>query len=48
MRTIDGTVYETYQEVARAMGLFDNRDEGIIAFEELLEFGAPSSVPLHI
>jgi hypothetical protein len=23
------------------MGLFDNRDEGIMAFEELLEFGAP-------
>jgi hypothetical protein len=25
------------------MGLFDNRDEGIMAFEELLEFGAPPS-----
>jgi hypothetical protein len=41
MRTIDGVVYGTYQEAARAMGLFDNRDEGIMAFEELLNFGAP-------
>ncbi|KAJ7348429.1 hypothetical protein DFH08DRAFT_1000256 [Mycena albidolilacea] len=43
MRTIDGITYGTYQEVARAIGLFDNRDEGIMAFEELVNFGAPSS-----
>lgn len=41
MRTIEGVVYGTYQEAARAMGLFDNRDEGIMAFEELLDSGAP-------
>jgi hypothetical protein len=41
LRTINGMVYGTYQEAARAMGLFDNRDEGIMAFEELLNFGAP-------
>jgi hypothetical protein len=41
MRTIDGVVYGTYQEAARTLGLFDNRDEAIIAFEELLNFGAP-------
>jgi hypothetical protein len=41
MRTINGVVYGTYQEAARAMGLFDNRNEGIMAFEELLNFGAP-------
>ena len=43
IRTIDGVVYGTYQEAAQAMGLFDNRDEGIMAFEELLNFGAPPS-----
>ncbi|KAJ7362946.1 hypothetical protein DFH08DRAFT_1025440, partial [Mycena albidolilacea] len=41
LRTINGVVHGTYQEAARAMGLFDNRDEGIMAFEELLESGAP-------
>jgi hypothetical protein len=41
MRTIDGVVLDTYQEAARAMGLFDNRDKGIMAFEELLDSGAP-------
>jgi hypothetical protein len=41
LRTIEGVVYRTYQEAARAMGLFDNRDEGIMAFEELLDSGAP-------
>lgn len=40
IRTVDGVIYGTYQEAARAMGLFDNRDEGIMAFEELLNFGA--------
>jgi hypothetical protein len=40
IRTINGRVYPTHQEAARAMGLFDNRDEGIMAFEELLNFGA--------
>jgi hypothetical protein len=40
LRTIDGVTHGTYQEAARAMGLFDNRDEGIMAFEELLESGA--------
>lgn len=39
MRTIDGVVYATYQEAARAMLLFDNRDEGLMAFEEMLDFG---------
>ncbi|KAJ7936391.1 hypothetical protein B0H13DRAFT_1555033, partial [Mycena leptocephala] len=39
-RTIDGVVHATYQEAARAVGLFDNRDGGIMAFEELLESGA--------
>lgn len=33
-------VYGIYQEAARAMGLFDNRDEGIMAFEKLLDSGA--------
>jgi hypothetical protein len=28
------------QEAARALGLFDNRDEGTMAFDELLNFGA--------
>jgi hypothetical protein len=41
LRTIEGVVYGTYQEAARAMGLFDNRDEGIMAFEELLDSGGP-------
>jgi hypothetical protein len=41
MRTIEGVVYGTYQKAAHAMGLFDNRDEGIMAFEELLDSGAP-------
>ncbi|KAJ7309449.1 hypothetical protein DFH08DRAFT_719252, partial [Mycena albidolilacea] len=40
LRTIDGTPYGTYQEAARALGLFDNRDVGIVAFEELLDSGA--------
>jgi hypothetical protein len=40
---VDGKIYGTYQEAARALGLFDNRDEGIMAFEELLDFGAPPS-----
>ncbi|KAJ7936191.1 hypothetical protein B0H13DRAFT_2303911 [Mycena leptocephala] len=35
-----GVVHATYQEAARAVGLFDNRDGGIMAFEELLESGA--------
>ncbi|KAJ7934350.1 hypothetical protein B0H13DRAFT_1855242 [Mycena leptocephala] len=39
-RTIDGVDHATYQEAARAVGLFDNRDGGIMAFEELLESGA--------
>jgi hypothetical protein len=43
MRTIDGITYGTYQEAARAIGLFDNRDEGIMVFEELVNFGAPPS-----
>jgi hypothetical protein len=43
MRTINGITYGTYQEAARAMGLFYNRDEGIMAFEELVNFGAPPS-----
>jgi hypothetical protein len=38
LRTVDGVTYGSYQEAARALGLFDNRDEGIMAFEELLEF----------
>lgn len=46
LRTIDGIVYGTYQEAARAMGLFDNRDEGIMAFEELLNFGPTSPITL--
>ncbi|KAJ7939857.1 hypothetical protein B0H13DRAFT_1850064 [Mycena leptocephala] len=41
LRTINGVVHGTYQEAARAMGLFNNRDEGIMAFEELLESGTP-------
>jgi hypothetical protein len=40
---VDGKIYGTYQEAARALGLFDNRDEGLMAFEELLDFGAPPS-----
>jgi hypothetical protein len=40
IRTVDGVTYPTHQDAARAMGLFDNRDEGIMAFEELLHFGA--------
>jgi hypothetical protein len=43
LRTVDGVTYASYQEAARALGLFDNRDKGIMAFEELLEFGAPPS-----
>jgi hypothetical protein len=43
IRTIDGVGYGTYQEAAQAMGLFDNRDEGRMAFEELLNLGAPPS-----
>jgi hypothetical protein len=45
IRTIDGVSYGTYQEAASAMGLFDNRDEGIMVFEELPNFGAP---PAHL
>lgn len=41
IRTVDGKIYGTYQEAARALGLFDNTDEGIMAFKELVEFGAP-------
>ncbi|KAJ7303427.1 hypothetical protein DFH08DRAFT_722225, partial [Mycena albidolilacea] len=40
LRAVNGIVYGTYQEAARALGLFDNRDEGVMTFEELLEFGA--------
>jgi hypothetical protein len=43
LQTVNGVTYGSYQEAARALGLFDNRDEGIMAFEELLEFGAPPS-----
>jgi hypothetical protein len=45
IRTVDGVVYPTHQEAARAMGLFDNRDEGVMAFEELLSLGtAPAQL----
>jgi hypothetical protein len=40
IRTVDGVTYPTHQDAARALGLFDNRDEAIMAFEELLNFGA--------
>jgi 7-cyano-7-deazaguanine synthase in queuosine biosynthesis len=44
-RTVEGVVYPTHQEAARAMGLFDNRDEGVMAFEELLNLGtAPAQL----
>jgi hypothetical protein len=33
IRTINGVIYNTYQEAARAMGLFDNRDEGMCSPE---------------
>ncbi|KAJ7918252.1 hypothetical protein B0H13DRAFT_2321577 [Mycena leptocephala] len=35
LRTIDGIVYATYQEAARAMSLFDNRDEDSIGDDYL-------------
>jgi hypothetical protein len=41
IRTVDGVIYATHQEAARALGLFDNREEGLMAFEEMLNFGAP-------
>jgi hypothetical protein len=45
IRTDDGVVCPTHQEAARAMGLFDNRDEGVMAFEELLNLGtAPTQL----
>ncbi|KAJ7312635.1 hypothetical protein DFH08DRAFT_822074 [Mycena albidolilacea] len=40
LRTIDGAVYNTYQEAARVMALFDNREQGIMAFDELVDTGA--------
>jgi hypothetical protein len=40
IRTVDGVIYPTHQEAARALGLFDNSEEGIMAFEEMLKFGA--------
>jgi hypothetical protein len=45
IRTVEGIVYPTHQEAARAMGLFDNHDEGVMAFEELLNLGtAPAQL----
>jgi hypothetical protein len=45
IRTVEGIVYPTHQEAARAMGLFDNRYEGVMAFEELLNLGtAPAQL----
>jgi hypothetical protein len=40
IRTVDGVIYSTHQEAARALGLFDNSEESVMAFEEMLKFGA--------
>lgn len=45
IRTINGITYPTHQEAARALGLFDDQNEGIMAFEELVAFGvAPAQL----
>jgi len=40
LRTVEGVEHATFQEAARAFGLFTNNDEAILAFEELLQMGA--------
>lgn len=45
LRTVDGILYTTFQEAARAQGLFTNNDEALMVFRELLQFGvAPSQL----
>jgi hypothetical protein len=48
LRTIDGKLYATYQEAARAFGLFSDNNEGLLAFWELMEFGATPAQLLGI
>jgi hypothetical protein len=44
-RTHGGILYPTYQEAARAMGLFNDTDEGELAFKELIDLGV---TPAHL
>jgi hypothetical protein len=44
-RTTNGTIYGTYQEAARAMGIFSSNNEGEMAFTELVELGVS---PAHL
>jgi hypothetical protein len=44
-RTVDGTIYNTYQEAARAMGLFTTENEAELAFGELIQLGV---TPAHL
>ncbi|KAF5349056.1 hypothetical protein D9758_012686 [Tetrapyrgos nigripes] len=38
--TVDGVLYDSFADAARAKGLFDNASEGTLAFQELVEVGA--------
>lgn len=45
IRTVDGVIHPTHQDAARAMGLLDDKNEAVMAFEELLAFGtAPAQL----
>ena len=37
LRTINGVIYETYQEAARALGLFNNMNEATIVMQEAVD-----------
>ena len=38
-RTVDGTVHESFQTAARALGLLDNNTKGELCFTETMESG---------
>jgi hypothetical protein len=45
IRTVDGIIYPTHQDAARAIGLLEDKNEAVLAFQELLAFGtAPSQL----
>jgi hypothetical protein len=43
LRTVDGEIFGTYQEAARALGLFTDHNEGLLAFRELLNLNSHPS-----
>jgi hypothetical protein len=45
LRTIDGHIYPTFSEAARALGLFQNQNEAIVAMEDAIaDFKSPAQL----